>query len=113
MSKVNFPATVLKSGAQARITRQHNAAELVRRGIDDVRTSGEAMVHKNSKRPDNWPRQQFKLTTVTYQGTDPQVSAKLGELSGRASRVETFEGHALSHIRSARGSNQQLEWASR
>jgi sulfopropanediol 3-dehydrogenase len=37
------------------------------------------------------------LKTVTYQEvTDPASSAALGELCGRASRVEQFEGHARS-----------------
>lgn len=37
------------------------------------------------------------LKTVTYQEVvDPTASAALGELCGRASRVEQFEGHARS-----------------
>ena len=37
------------------------------------------------------------LKTVTYQEvTDPAASADLGELCGRAARVELFEGHARS-----------------
>jgi sulfopropanediol 3-dehydrogenase len=37
------------------------------------------------------------LRTVTYQEvTDPASSAKLGEICGRAARVELFEGHARS-----------------
>jgi sulfopropanediol 3-dehydrogenase len=37
------------------------------------------------------------LKTVTYQEvTDPASSAKLGEICGRAARVELFEGHARS-----------------
>ena len=37
------------------------------------------------------------LKTVTYQEvTDPRASAELGELCGRAARVESFEGHARS-----------------
>ncbi len=37
------------------------------------------------------------LKTVTYQEvTDPAASAALGELCGRAARVELFEGHARS-----------------
>jgi len=37
------------------------------------------------------------LKTVTYQEvTDPQSSAELGRVCGRASRVELFEGHARS-----------------
>jgi sulfopropanediol 3-dehydrogenase len=37
------------------------------------------------------------LKTVTYQEvTDPVASAKLGEVCGRAARVEMFEGHARS-----------------
>jgi sulfopropanediol 3-dehydrogenase len=44
------------------------------------------------------------LKTVTYQEvTDPAASAALGELCGRASRVEQFEGHARSgDVRSAK-----------
>jgi sulfopropanediol 3-dehydrogenase len=37
------------------------------------------------------------LRTVTYQEvTDPVASARLGEICGRAARVELFEGHAQS-----------------
>jgi sulfopropanediol 3-dehydrogenase len=37
------------------------------------------------------------LRTVTYQEvTDPAASARLGEICGRAARVELFEGHARS-----------------
>jgi sulfopropanediol 3-dehydrogenase len=37
------------------------------------------------------------LRTVTYQEvTDPVASARLGEICGRAARVELFEGHARS-----------------
>jgi sulfopropanediol 3-dehydrogenase len=37
------------------------------------------------------------LKTVTYQEvTDPVASARLGEVCGRAARVEMFEGHARS-----------------
>jgi sulfopropanediol 3-dehydrogenase len=37
------------------------------------------------------------LKTVTYQEvTDPAASARLGEICGRAARVELFEGHARS-----------------
>jgi sulfopropanediol 3-dehydrogenase len=37
------------------------------------------------------------LRTVTYQEvTDPVSSARLGEVCGRAARVELFEGHARS-----------------
>lgn len=52
------------------------------------------------------------LKTVTYQEvTDPQASAELGELCGRTSRVETFEGHARSgDIRAVRALDQRLGW---
>ena len=52
------------------------------------------------------------LKTVTYQEvTDSQASAELGELCGRASRVETFEGHARSgDIRAAKVLGRQLGW---
>lgn len=44
------------------------------------------------------------LKTVTYQEVnDPAASAKLGQVCGRASRVELFEGHARSgDLRAAR-----------
>ncbi len=53
------------------------------------------------------------LKTVTYQEvTDPASSAALGELCGRASRVELFEGHARSgDVRAARQSGLPLAWA--
>ena len=52
------------------------------------------------------------LKTVTYQEvTDPHASAELGELRGRASRIETFEGHAPSgDIRAAKVLGRQLGW---
>lgn len=52
------------------------------------------------------------LKTVTYQEvTDPQASADLGELCGRAARVETFEGHARSgDIRAAAVTGAPLPW---
>lgn len=52
------------------------------------------------------------LKTVTYQEiTDLDASAELGELCGRASRVETFEGHARSgDVRAAKVSGSQLAW---
>jgi sulfopropanediol 3-dehydrogenase len=52
------------------------------------------------------------LKTVTYQEvTDPRASADLGVLCGRASRVETFEGHARSgDIRSAAVTGEPLPW---
>jgi sulfopropanediol 3-dehydrogenase len=53
------------------------------------------------------------LKTVTYQEvTDPAASARLGELCGRASRVELFEGHARSgDVRAARHTNVPLPWS--
>jgi sulfopropanediol 3-dehydrogenase len=53
------------------------------------------------------------LKTVTYQEvTDVGSSADLGELCGRASRVELFEGHARSgDVRAARRSGSPLPWA--
>lgn len=55
------------------------------------------------------------LKTVTYQEvTNPESSAELGRLCGRASRVELFEGHARSgDIRAARYANDQLSWTGR
>jgi sulfopropanediol 3-dehydrogenase len=53
------------------------------------------------------------LKTVTYQEiTDPDASAALGELCGRASRVELFEGHARSgDVRAAKYRGAPLHWA--
>jgi len=52
------------------------------------------------------------LKTVTYQEvTDPAASAALGELCGRASRVESFEGHARSGDVRARPAGQRPAWA--
>jgi sulfopropanediol 3-dehydrogenase len=52
------------------------------------------------------------LKTVTYQEiTDPASSALLGEVCGRASRVELFEGHARSgDIRAAAHTGESLPW---
>ncbi|MGM7646932.1 histidinol dehydrogenase [Nocardia sp. JW2] len=52
------------------------------------------------------------LKTVTYQEvTDPRVSAELGELCGRASRIESFEGHARSgDVRLAKVRGERLGW---
>lgn len=52
------------------------------------------------------------LKTVTYQEvTDKAASAQLGELCGRASRVELFEGHARSgDVRSAKYGGRSLDW---
>jgi len=52
------------------------------------------------------------LRTVTYQEvTDPASSALLGEVCGRAARVELFEGHARSgDIRSAAVSGDRPQW---
>ncbi|HWC82009.1 MAG TPA: histidinol dehydrogenase [Pseudonocardiaceae bacterium] len=52
------------------------------------------------------------LKTVTYQEvTDPEASASLGELCGRAARVELFEGHARSgDIRAAAARGRRPDW---
>jgi sulfopropanediol 3-dehydrogenase len=53
------------------------------------------------------------LKTVTYQEvTDRAASARLGELCGRAARVEFFEGHARSgDVRAAKYAGTTLPWA--
>lgn len=53
------------------------------------------------------------LKTVTYQEvTDPAASARLGEVCGRAARVELFEGHARSgDVRAAKYAGAPLPWA--
>lgn len=53
------------------------------------------------------------LKTVTYQEViDPASSAALGELCGRASRVEQFEGHARAgDVRAAKTRGTRLDWA--
>jgi len=53
------------------------------------------------------------LKTVTYQEvTDPAASAALGELCGRAARVELFEGHARSgDVRAHKYAGAPLPWA--
>ena len=53
------------------------------------------------------------LRTVTYQEvTDRSASAALGELCGRASRIELFEGHARSgDVRAAKYAGASLPWA--
>ena len=52
------------------------------------------------------------LKTLTYQEiTDPASAALLGQICGRASRVESFEGHARSgDIRAARAHGTALDW---
>lgn len=52
------------------------------------------------------------LRTVTYQEvTDVESSAFLGELCGRAARVERFEGHARSgDVRAAKYAGAPLPW---
>jgi sulfopropanediol 3-dehydrogenase len=52
------------------------------------------------------------LRTVTYQEvTNTESSALLGELCGRASRVERFEGHARSgDVRAAKYRGSNLAW---
>lgn len=52
------------------------------------------------------------LRTVTYQEvTDPASSALLGEICGRAARVESFEGHARSgDVRVAKVRGTELPW---
>ncbi|GIE97473.1 histidinol dehydrogenase [Paractinoplanes rishiriensis] len=53
------------------------------------------------------------LRTVTYQEVrNPAASAALGELCGRAARVELFEGHARSgDVRAAKYGGAALPWA--
>jgi sulfopropanediol 3-dehydrogenase len=53
------------------------------------------------------------LKTVTYQEvTDPVASARLGEICGRAARVEMFEGHARAgDIRAAALDGARPDWA--
>jgi sulfopropanediol 3-dehydrogenase len=53
------------------------------------------------------------LKTVTYQEvTDRAASAALGEVLGRAARVEFFEGHARSgDVRAAKYRGAPLPWA--
>lgn len=53
------------------------------------------------------------LKTVTYQEVhDPHSSAHLGEVCGRAARLENFEGHARSgDLRSAKFGGQPLAWS--
>lgn len=53
------------------------------------------------------------LRTVTYQEVlDRGVSAELGRLCGRASRVEFFEGHARSgDVRAHKYAGDELPWA--
>jgi sulfopropanediol 3-dehydrogenase len=53
------------------------------------------------------------LKTVTYQEvTDPKVSAELGQLCGRAARVELFEGHARAgDVRAWKYAGAPLPWA--
>ncbi|RII16092.1 Sulfopropanediol 3-dehydrogenase [Streptomyces sp. YIM 130001] len=53
------------------------------------------------------------LKTVTYQEvTDPAASAHLGEVCGRAARVELFEGHARSgDVRAAKFGDAELAWS--
>jgi sulfopropanediol 3-dehydrogenase len=52
------------------------------------------------------------LKTVTYQEvTDPESSALLGEICGRAARVELFEGHGRAgDLRAARVRGTTLPW---
>ncbi|MFI5658558.1 histidinol dehydrogenase [Streptomyces sp. NPDC051684] len=52
------------------------------------------------------------LKTVTHQEvTDTASSALLGEVCGRAARVELFEGHARSgDVRAAKHGDKTLEW---
>jgi len=53
------------------------------------------------------------LKTVTYQEvTSQSASAALGELCGRAARVEFFEGHARSgDVRAHKYAGAPLPWA--
>jgi sulfopropanediol 3-dehydrogenase len=52
------------------------------------------------------------LRTVTYQEIDdPSSSGQLGEVLGRAARVERFEGHARSgDARVWRHTGRQFDW---
>jgi sulfopropanediol 3-dehydrogenase len=52
------------------------------------------------------------IKTVTYQEvTDDAASAALGELCGRAARVELFEGHARAgDVRAAKYAGVPLTW---
>ncbi|PRY10851.1 histidinol dehydrogenase [Kineococcus rhizosphaerae] len=52
------------------------------------------------------------LRTVTYQEiTDPASSARLGEVCGRAARVELFEGHARSgDVRAWKHAGRRADW---
>jgi sulfopropanediol 3-dehydrogenase len=52
------------------------------------------------------------LRTVTYQEiVDPASSALLGEVCGRAARVELFEGHARSgDARAWRHGGRRFDW---
>jgi sulfopropanediol 3-dehydrogenase len=52
------------------------------------------------------------LKTVTYQEVrDAQASAELGRLCGRASRVESFEGHARSgDVRAMKYAGDHFDW---
>lgn len=52
------------------------------------------------------------LRTITYQEvTDPTSSAELGEICGRAARVERFEGHARSgDVRAAKFGGIGYDW---
>jgi sulfopropanediol 3-dehydrogenase len=53
------------------------------------------------------------LKTVTYQEVlDAGAARQLGELCGRASRVELFEGHARSgDVRHSKYSGARLAWS--
>ena len=53
------------------------------------------------------------LKTLTYQEVrDPTASAQIGEICGRLSRLERFEGHARSgDLRAARFGGAPLPWA--
>lgn len=52
------------------------------------------------------------LKTVTYQEVkSDKASGELGQLCGRAARVENFEGHARSgDVRAHRFLNDPYEW---
>lgn len=55
------------------------------------------------------------LRAVTYQEvTDRDASARLGELCGRAARIELFEGDARSgDVRAAKYRGDPLPWVER
>jgi hypothetical protein len=68
--------------------------------IADIRARGDEAVRACSAKFDNWSPDHFRLTTTQIEDI---VAALPGEVCGRASRVEVFEGHARSgDIRAAK-----------